>query len=337
MRALLFALLVAGCGSSTSDAPDDAGPDAASDAGPPDPGTYALASGQDFPHGVAVDDTWVYWTNVVLGTVRKSKKHGMEPPVLVAENQNEPTRLATNDGYLYWTNAGTPSMSFFDGELVRISLDPSGGGPPQVIASNQRRIADIAFDHDHVYWVVSGTLVSGHYDGDGSIWRASKDGSAPEMLAQTQNYPSRLAVDATHVYWTNDYGGTVMRCAVTGCSLAPDILYDMQDEPSGIALDGAGVYWANYHGGSVMKGALDGKSPAIELAGSRGFIDALTTDGHTLYWTEAIIHDVMSIPNAGGALTPRAGDQKLPLDIAVDDQAVYWTDETSGTVMRAPK
>lgn len=337
MRAFVFALFVAGCGSQTAAAPADAGPDATDDAGPPDPNTYALASGQDFPHGVAVDSTWVYWTNVVLGTIRKTGKHGAATPILVAENQNEPERLVTDEGYLYWTNAGTPSMSFFDGQLVRISLDPSAGGAPQIIAANQRRIRDVTLDHDHVYWVVSGTLVSGHYDGDGSIWRASKDGSAPEMLAQLQNFPSRLAVDTTHVYWTNDYGGTVMRCAVAGCNLSPETLYDMQDEPSGIALDGSGVYWANYHGGSVMKGALDGKSPAITLAASRGFIDALTTDGKSLFWTEAIIHDVMSIPSDGGALSPSATDQKLPLDIAVDDRAVYWTDETSGTVMRAPK
>lgn len=337
MRSHVFALFVVGCGSATMGSPADAGPDTASDASVPDLNTYAVASGQDFPHGIAVDTTWVYWSNVVLGTIRKADKHGAGNPVLVVGGQNEPQRLVTDAGYLYWTNAGTPSSSFFDGELARISLDPAGPGTRQLLASNQRRIADVALDRDHVYWVVTGTMTSGHYFGDGSIWRANKDGSTPEMLAQMQNFPSRIAVGGTHVYWTNDYGGTVMRCAVGGCSLSPETLYEMQDEPSGIALDATGVYWANYHGGSIMKGALDGKTPAFALAESRGFIDALTTDGQTLFWTEAITHDVMGIPNAGGMLSPRATDQKLPLDIAVDEEAVYWTDETSGTVMRAPK
>ena len=338
MRPYVFALFVVGCGSSPSGAPGDAGTGQASEAATIDRSTYAVASGQEFPHGVAVDGAWVYWSNVVQGTIRKTGKHGAGNPILVVvDGQNEPQRLVVDAGYLYWTNAGTPSSSFFDGELARISLDPAGGGTRQLLASNQRRIADVALDAEHVYWVVTGTQTSGHYFGDGSIWRANKDGSSPEMLAQMQNFPSRIAVDRTHVYWTNDYGGTVMRCAVTGCSLSPETLYLMQDEPSGIALDATSVYWANYHGGSIMKGALDGKSPAIALAESRGFIDALTTDGQTLFWTEAITHDVMGIPNAGGSLSPRATDQKLPLDIKADDEAVYWTDETSGTVMRAPK
>ena len=337
MRACVFAVIVVGCGSSPTGAPADAGAVTASDASAPDLRTYAVASGQDFPHGVAVDAAWVYWSNVVEGTIRKADKHGAGTPILVVGSQNEPKRLVTDAGYLYWTNAGTPSTSFFDGELARISLDAAGGAARQVLATNQRRIADVALDQDHVYWVVTGTQTSGHYFGDGSIWRANKDGSAPEMLAQMQNFPSRIAVDRTHVYWTNDYGGTIMRCAIAGCSLSPETLYQMQDEPSGIALDATSVYWANYHGGSVMKGALDGKTPAIALAESRGFIDALTTDGQTLFWTEAITHDVMGISNAGGSLSPRATDQKLPLDIKVDEHAVYWTDETRGTVMRAPK
>lgn len=337
MRTTIFAFFIVGCGSSATAAPTDAGPDAASDASVPDLGTYAVASGQDFPHGVAVDAAWVYWSNVVEGTIRKADKHGAGKPIIVVGGQNEPERLVTDAGYLYWTNAGTPSSSFFDGELARISLDPAGGGARQVLASNQRRIADVALDRDHVYWVVTGTQTGGHYFADGSIWRANKDGSAPEMLAEMQNFPSRIAVDSTHVYWTNDYAGTIMRCGIAGCNLSPETLYQMQDEPSGIALDATSVYWANYHGGSVMKGSLDGKTQAIALAESRGFIDALTTDGVTLFWTEAITHDVMGISTAGGSVSPRATDQKLPLDLKVDEQAVYWTDETSGTVMRAPK
>ena len=82
--------------------------------------------------------------------------------------------------------------------------------------------------------------------------KVSKAGGSATLLAVAQSGPMAVAVDGTNVYWTNNTGGTVMKCAVGGCSSATT-LASGQSGPAGIAVDSTSVYWANETGGTIMK------------------------------------------------------------------------------------
>jgi hypothetical protein len=162
----------------------------------------------------------------------------------------------------------------------------------------------VATDGANVYWT---THMIG---GTGSVVRIGVDGGSTQTLASGQQNgsnamletPQDIAVAGGNVYWTNAAGGTVMKCAATGCGGAPTVLAMNQAVPMAIATDGTNVYWTNYGGGTVMKCGVGG---------------------------------------CGAAPTTLMSGQAGPLGIAVDAQNVYWTDFgtsiATGTVQFAPK
>jgi len=58
------------------------------------------------PYGVAVDDSFVYWTEPSSGTVKKAPKAGGQSS-FIATNQDLPQAIAVLDTFVYWGNAST--------------------------------------------------------------------------------------------------------------------------------------------------------------------------------------------------------------------------------------
>jgi hypothetical protein len=204
----------------------------------------------------------------------------------------------------------------------------------------------------------SGSGSSGSDPGDGSGASAESGtcsaGRAAITLASGQSNPIGVAVDTTSVYWI-DIGGNVMKVALIGgtaMTLASDDV-----GPWAIALDATSVYWTNIGGGgptgTVMKVSLGGGT-ATTLASGQSYPFGIVTDATSVYWTgrgptaafpggfpspppPANAGTVMKRPLGGGAATTLACGQSDPSGIAVDATSVYWTNPTSGTVMKLPK
>lgn len=68
-----------------------------------DPDFRELTAGQDGPEGIAIDDEFVYWTNMLSGTVMKAPRAG-GPAVAIAANQHQPWGIAVDERAVYWTN-----------------------------------------------------------------------------------------------------------------------------------------------------------------------------------------------------------------------------------------
>ena len=160
---------------------------------PPDGGAMRLlASGQDRPRGIALDEASVYWTNQG-GSVMRVDRAGNGAPVLLAERQAGPLGLALDGGYVYWVNETT-------GTVMRA---PKQGGAARVLVRSTAGLRELAVDEVHVYWTSPD---------DGLVLRAPKEGGAAEVVASGQRNPHGVAVDGRAVYWVNEHArGSVMK------------------------------------------------------------------------------------------------------------------------------
>jgi hypothetical protein len=109
-------------------------------------------------YGLAVDDTYVYWTNwtdAQYGAVLRAPKTGGDVTVL-ASGLDYPVRIALDADYVYWTD--TVSGAVANGSVMKVAKT---GGDPVVIAADQAHPYGIAVDATNLYWtnLYDGTVV----------------------------------------------------------------------------------------------------------------------------------------------------------------------------------
>ncbi len=78
-------------------------------------GHAGFPDGEDYPSGVAVDGSVVYWTSRTRGAVMRLEGSALKE---IAGNQNNPGAIAVGTDAIYWVNEGTADKA--DGAIVRI-------------------------------------------------------------------------------------------------------------------------------------------------------------------------------------------------------------------------
>ena len=275
-------------------------------------GGEVLASDQQLPWGIAVDATYVYWTNrAASGAVMRMPKGGGTPSALVP-SLSYPSSIAVDDAEVYWGNVDV------------LSRAPIGGGAVTDLDSDGA--FSIALDSTRIF--VSTNVWSG-------IASVSKDGGGSAFLERDLDVVGAIAVDGASVYWTSGGAmGGVYSIPTAGGSM--NILASGQNTPNGIAVDATNVYWVTADG-NVCSVPIAGGAVKI-LASGRGNLLGLARDGSTLYWTSYVEGgSVEKMSVTGGAVTTLATGQHEPAMIVVDESATYWTAWSGGSVMRGPK
>ncbi len=239
--------------------------------------TTLLASGQQTPEAIAVDDGGVYWVNNYLeqagSVVLELPFAGSTTPLTLAIEQAYPGYLdgiAVDKNYVYWTDS-------FGGDVLAL---PRKGSSALTIsfAQGQMHPIGVAVDATSVYWINYG-------DGspNGAVMKESLSGGASTTLASAQFGPQGIALDANNVYWTNN-GGTVLKISINGgtvTTLATD-----QINPQAIVVDETNVYWTNSFSGVVMTVPIAGGTPTA-LASNQQNCYGIAVDATSLYWTSS--------------------------------------------------
>jgi hypothetical protein len=101
-----------------------------------------LGSGE--PSGLAIGDSWIYWTEYSNGNVMRMPKTG-GPGINVAKDTYGAGDLVLDGNYLYWIENNNP------GKVSRVSTT----GGDEKTYSNQANSLGIEVDSQYVYYAVS--------------------------------------------------------------------------------------------------------------------------------------------------------------------------------------
>jgi hypothetical protein len=206
-----------------------------------------LTGGANSPAGLlasanylAVDDTYIYWSDGSDGSIRRRLLTG-GPSTSLATGQNGPEGIAVDATNVYWANLQ-------DGTINKTPLAGDGHGPITTLVDRQPGPIGLAVDATYLYWSTTA----------GTINRATLAGDSQTQLASGQSNPAGVTVDANNVYWTTSNGqlgssGTISSVPLDGSGPTPaTVVVNGQNLPVGVVAYEGQLYWANAGDGTIM-------------------------------------------------------------------------------------
>jgi hypothetical protein len=216
-------------------------------------GNPLLLATAGIPYGLAIDASYVYWSDNDDATLHKVAKGGGTDHLVYDAGDGiiiEPGQIAVDGPFIYVVDSSS--------DAVRFAID--GGRSMQLYGSEYGTYNDITFgvanDSSHVFF--------GEF---GAIFTASKTvADSGAQLTGSAQYPSGVAVDpATDVVYWADQGGRSANDGVVGKVSADgggrQVLAASLVWPQAVTVSGNSVYWVSY-------GTLDGASYANPSTGA---------------------------------------------------------------------
>jgi hypothetical protein len=187
---------------------------------------FELATKQDVPLRLALDDTRAYWTNwsscgvCARGSVQSVALSGGDP-VSIATKQDHPNGIAVDRVNAYWVTAG--------GNVMQA---PLVGGQPIALASGLMNPFFVTIDATTVYWTLPKAVMSC------PILGCNK---RPTQLASGLQAPNVVVGDSTALYFTDWDAGSVHKL-IKG-HRDPTVIAKGMEHPDVVVVSGDHVYW----------------------------------------------------------------------------------------------
>jgi hypothetical protein len=167
---------------------------------------------------------------------------------------------------------------------------------------------------------------------------ASSGGPPVELYSGPAN---RLAIAGDTLYFTTWYGNAVMSVAKAGGPATT--LAVVANNTNSIAIHGGTIYFGGTGGtlGTLYSMPVAG-GPVTVLRDGHGLF-GIAVDSTGVYFTTFDEGEIMRMAHDGSGLAVLADGEHSPREIAVDDTAVYWTNDDGtgdnhvGAVMKTSK
>lgn len=223
---------------------------------------------------LAVDGTYIYWTDPNEGTIGRAELDGSNPEPEFITGLSDPQGIAVDSGHIYWSNAGTNSIGRADLNGSLLSIEPlcvEG-------ASNPRGV-DV--DLSHIYW----TNMDTHSIGRSEL---NCEGSDQSFVQRAESsILEGIVVNSSSIFFTEmeSTKSFVGRVDITGESDS----YRYLEVGGGrrirdVAVTPAKVRWTTQEPNAIGQANLDLSERESEFLPLANPPSGLALDSSTLYW-----------------------------------------------------
>lgn len=281
------------------------------------------------PWGLAIDNTYVYWSepfNYVIGRVGKDGSN----PISLATGAGSAFgvhQLATDGTDVYWSNLG---------DIMKCAVTGCSNAPTKVQPNLANTAYTVGLDANSLYW-----------DQQKTIYKSAKSGGAatPVNNAPFSDTVENFVLDNGFVIATLNDGSVVKVPSGGG---APVVLADPASASSlGLTIYNGRAYFTLFADpGMIEYTTIAGPKGATPVALMQRFPYGVTNDSMDLYWTEMITlgpNGNIKKCSLANCIQPQiiASMQNVPKWIVTDSTAIYWTNvgngNNEGEIMKLPK
>jgi hypothetical protein len=278
-----------------------------------------LASNQNAPSTIAIDEEWVYWVNAsTMGGVYKVAKAGGAPTALYETSMSDVSSLAQDRMSIYLA---------LEGSIIAV---PKAGGSPKVVTA--ARTKSLAVANGDVYWVDQNT------DGSGLLRKAPVHGGTPTAVALPGNFTINIeasptatsVVAATDAIYVSVPEQGILRAPLDGgAAVLVEVLH-----AKAMAFDNDSIYFGTKDTIDVVPKTGGSSRHLVPLANPAG----VAVDRSFVYFVDNV-PDGKVLKLAPHDTTPSvlADHQGAPHALAVDDTSVYWNSTDEGAIKKIAK